>query len=65
MEQAETQLAHSGRMGGYLFSEKKKEESQLAKLTRDSTKLTIEQVHGLMSQVMKDTLFNVKKSELK
>lgn len=63
LEQAETQLSHSGRMGGYLAPEKKKEESQLAKLTKDSTKTTIEQVHGLMAQVMKDILFNINKSE--
>jgi len=65
LEQAETQLAHSGRMGGFMMSEKKKEESQLSKLTKDSTKLTIEQVHGLMSLVMKDVLFNIKKTDLK
>lgn len=35
LEQAETQLAHSGRMGGFFMPEKKKEESQLSKLTRD------------------------------
>lgn len=29
------------------------EESQLAKITRDSSKITVEQVHGLMSQVTK------------
>lgn len=28
------------------------EESQLAKITRDSAKITVEQVHGLMSQVL-------------
>jgi len=65
LEQAETQLAHSGRMGGFMVSEKKKEESQLSKLTKDSTKTTIEQVHGLMSLVMKDVLFNFKKSDAK
>jgi len=58
LEAAESQLQH-GRGGGMM--EKKKEESQLSKVTRDSTKLTIEQVHGLMSQVMKDVLFNIKK----
>ncbi|KAI8532689.1 hypothetical protein RHMOL_Rhmol11G0233000 [Rhododendron molle] len=35
-----------------------KEESQIAKITKDSAKITVEQVHGLMSQVIKDTLFN-------
>ncbi|RRT49075.1 hypothetical protein GW17_00025873 [Ensete ventricosum] len=39
------------------------EESQLAKITRDSSKITVEQVHGLMSQVtkhpvIKNILFN-------
>ncbi|GJN26192.1 hypothetical protein PR202_gb14103 [Eleusine coracana subsp. coracana] len=34
------------------------EESPLAKVTRDSSKITAEQVHGLMSQVIKDVLFN-------
>ncbi|WVZ21128.1 hypothetical protein V8G54_008450 [Vigna mungo] len=34
------------------------EESPLAKITRDSAKITVEQVHGLMSQVIKDILFN-------
>ncbi|KEH17815.1 COP9 signalosome complex subunit 5a-like protein [Medicago truncatula] len=37
---------------------KKEEESPLAKITRDSAKITVEQVHGLMSQVIKDILFN-------
>jgi hypothetical protein len=33
------------------FFSKLQEESQLAKITRDSAKITVEQVHGLMSQV--------------
>ncbi|XXG64458.1 hypothetical protein AAC387_Pa05g2409 [Persea americana] len=59
LEQAENQLSHS-RMGSFLvFPQKKKEEeSQLAKITRDSSKITVEQVHGLMSQVIKHVLFN-------
>ncbi|CAL9098036.1 unnamed protein product [Musa textilis] len=60
LEQAENQLAHT-RMGSFLLpSQRKKEpeESQLAKITRDSSKITVEQVHGLMSQVIKDILFN-------
>lgn len=60
LEQAETQLAHSGRMGGYFMPEKKKEDSQLSKLSRDSSKVAIEQVTGVMNQVLKDTLFNFK-----
>ncbi|XP_024358602.1 COP9 signalosome complex subunit 5 [Physcomitrium patens] len=60
LEQAESQLAHSGRMGGFFMpvQKKKEEESQLAKISRDSSKITVEQLHGLMSQVIKDTLFN-------
>ncbi|KAJ0984860.1 hypothetical protein J5N97_003216 [Dioscorea zingiberensis] len=60
LEQAENQLAHT-RLGSFLGpSQRKKEheESQLAKITRDSSKITVEQVHGLMSQVIKDILFN-------
>ncbi|GJN01489.1 hypothetical protein PR202_ga18759 [Eleusine coracana subsp. coracana] len=60
LEQAEGQLAHS-RFGGMIMpSQRKKEqeESPLAKVTRDSSKITAEQVHGLMSQVIKDILFN-------
>lgn len=60
LEQAESQLAHSGRIGAFFVppQRKKEEESQLAKITRDSSKITVEQVHGLMSQVIKDILFN-------
>ncbi|XP_059461605.1 COP9 signalosome complex subunit 5a-like [Corylus avellana] len=59
LEQAENQLSHS-RFGPLLAPppRKKEEESQLAKITRDSAKITVEQVHGLMSQVLKDILFN-------
>ncbi|KAJ8477951.1 hypothetical protein OPV22_021678 [Ensete ventricosum] len=60
LEQAENQLAHT-RLGSFLLpSQRKKEpeESQLAKITRDSSKITVEQVHGLMSQVIKNILFN-------
>jgi len=60
LEQAETQLAHSGRVGGYFLPEKKKEESQLTKIARDSIKTTLEQAHGMMAEVMKDILFNSK-----
>jgi len=63
IEQAETQLQHSGRMGGMFFPEKKKEESQLSKVTKDSTKTAIEQVHSLMNQVIKEYLFNFSKTE--
>jgi len=59
LEQAEGQLQHSGRIGGfYVPSDRKKEDSHLSKIARDSSKMCTEQVHGLMSQVIKDTLFN-------
>lgn len=61
------QLAESqvGRIGGYFPSgdHDKKEEGKLTKASKDSSKTTIEAIHGLMSQVIKNTLFNqVKKS---
>ncbi|KAL6530805.1 proteasome regulatory particle subunit RPN11 [Orobanche gracilis] len=56
IEQAENQLSHS--RFGIATQRKKEEESQLTKITRDSAKITVEQVHGLMSQVIKDILFN-------
>eukprot|EP00271_Cylindrocystis_brebissonii_P011503 TRINITY_DN29344_c0_g1_i1.p1 TRINITY_DN29344_c0_g1~~TRINITY_DN29344_c0_g1_i1.p1 ORF type:complete len:375 (-),score=63.42 TRINITY_DN29344_c0_g1_i1:327-1451(-) len=61
LDQAETALLHSGRVGaGFVMPplNKKSEESQLTKVAKDSAKLTVEQVHGLMSQVIKDVLFN-------
>eukprot|EP01114_Cavostelium_apophysatum_P003471 TRINITY_DN1336_c0_g1_i1.p1 TRINITY_DN1336_c0_g1~~TRINITY_DN1336_c0_g1_i1.p1 ORF type:complete len:332 (-),score=68.94 TRINITY_DN1336_c0_g1_i1:59-1054(-) len=62
LEQAETALSHSsGRMGGFFSPDKKKEESQLAKLSKDSTKVALEQVTGIMTQVMKDNLFNIQR----
>ncbi|RHZ72478.1 hypothetical protein Glove_242g30 [Diversispora epigaea] len=40
-------------------SEKKRvEESPLSKVTKDSTKITVEACHGLISQVLKNVLFN-------
>ncbi|GJZ43305.1 COP9 signalosome complex subunit 5a-like protein [Tanacetum coccineum] len=59
LEQAEGQLSHT-RFGPLMppAQRKKEEESPLAKITKDSAKITVEQVHGLMSQVIKDILFN-------
>ncbi|KAF5196159.1 Cop9 signalosome complex subunit [Thalictrum thalictroides] len=58
LEQAENQL-HT-RLGSIIMpaQRKKEEDSPLAKISRDSSKITVEQVHGLMSQVIKDVLFN-------
>mmetsp|Transcript_38624 Transcript_38624/g.62270 ORF Transcript_38624/g.62270 Transcript_38624/m.62270 type:complete len:349 (+) Transcript_38624:84-1130(+) len=59
IDQAENQLTHSNRMGGYyLASDKKQEESQVSKVCKDSTKIAIEQLQGIMTQVAKDSLFN-------
>ncbi|KAI9271468.1 JAB1/Mov34/MPN/PAD-1 ubiquitin protease-domain-containing protein [Phascolomyces articulosus] len=48
----------STRMGGYYGDRKKNDESQLGKLTKDSSKITGEAMHGLLSQVLKDIIFN-------
>ncbi|KAI4379736.1 hypothetical protein MLD38_005992 [Melastoma candidum] len=59
LEQAENQLAHSRFEPLIAPTQRKKEEDfQLVKITRDSTKITVEQVHGLISQVIKNILFN-------
>lgn len=61
LEQADTQLAHAGRASSYFLpSDKKKEESQLSKVTKDSIKVTLEQATGMMSEVTKDLIFNHK-----
>ncbi len=53
-------MAHSTRMGGYYMPpDKKQEEGPVSKLNRDSTKIAIEQVQGLMTQIAKDALFNL------
>ncbi|KAI7847185.1 JAB1/Mov34/MPN/PAD-1 ubiquitin protease-domain-containing protein [Circinella umbellata] len=50
------------RMGGYYGDRKKNDESQLGKLTKDSCKITSEAMHGLLSQVLKDLIFNQTRS---
>jgi COP9 signalosome complex subunit 5 len=59
LEQADSHLGH-GRIGAYVLSEKKREEAPLLKLTKDSSKIALEQVTGIMTQVLKDNLFNMK-----
>eukprot|EP00741_Cyanophora_paradoxa_P022163 tig00021435_g21395.t1 len=66
LEQAENQLSHGSRMGYYMPEGRKKgtsatDDSPLTKITRDASKIAVEQCHGLMSQVIKDVLFNQKK----
>lgn len=56
----ESSLSHGGARAAYFSgaSSKKKEESPLSKISKDSTKITLEQIQGLMSQVIKNSLFN-------
>ncbi|KAG2265394.1 hypothetical protein Bca52824_072473 [Brassica carinata] len=60
LDQAESQLVQSwfGGKKASLHKKKRFDELPLAKITRDSAKITVEQVHGLMSQVIKDILFS-------
>ncbi|KXJ28941.1 COP9 signalosome complex subunit 5 [Exaiptasia diaphana] len=55
LEQAESQV---GRLGSFSMDSDKKDEGKLAKTTKDSSKTAIEAVNGLMSQVIKNRLFN-------
>jgi len=58
LEKAETKLSHS-RVGSYFLTDKKKEEeSQLTKVSKDSSKATIEHLQGIITQVIKYNLFN-------
>lgn len=60
LEKAEKDVGTS-RTPGMLApsSKKKKEESELAKFTRDSSNLTVSQLNGVMNQVIKNALFNM------
>lgn len=47
--------------GGFMLGvdpHEKRTEDKLVKATKDSCKTTIEVIHGLMAQVIKDRLFN-------
>lgn len=57
LEQSEGQLGRGTYMIG-MDSNEKKSEDKLAKATKDACKNTIESIHGLMTQVIKDKLFN-------
>eukprot|EP00039_Didymoeca_costata_P019859 m.339193 g.339193 ORF g.339193 m.339193 type:complete len:346 (+) comp18702_c0_seq1:170-1207(+) len=59
LEEAERQLSASGTRSTYvLTSDKKHEESQLAKCAQDGIKTTIEVINGLSAQIIKDKVFN-------
>lgn len=57
LEQGENQVNKSG---SFMLSidPDKKDDGKLAKANKDSCKTGIEAIHGLMSQVLKDSLFN-------
>lgn len=56
LENSETAL---GRTGFFTMDpQDKKTEDKLTRVTRDASKTTIEALHGLMAQVIKDKLFN-------
>lgn len=57
LEQSENSLGRSGIMLGADPLEKKGED-KLSKATKDSCKTTIEVIHGLMTQIIKNRLFN-------
>ena len=63
LESAEGGISHFGRGGGggaYLMGGEraKKDDSQLKKIVRDSSKITREHLQGAMTQAMKKLLFN-------
>jgi COP9 signalosome complex subunit 5 len=63
VETIETEISRSSGMGHYHeggSSTKKKEESELSKLTKDTTKLGNEMIRGVITQNLKESLFNVK-----
>ncbi|KAG8040852.1 hypothetical protein G9C98_001840 [Cotesia typhae] len=57
LEQSEVALGRGGLMIG-ADSHDRRTEDKLVKATRDSCKTTIEVIHGLMAQIIKDKLFN-------
>lgn len=58
MEHAESQTPHLGRIIGGMGPTRRNEESRLMRVARDSTKVTVEQMKGIASHVIKDAIFN-------
>lgn len=58
LEQSEAAVGRSGFMLGGSDPLDKRTEDKLMKATKDSCKTTIEIIHGLMAQMIKDRLFN-------
>lgn len=62
LPQAESQLSQGVRVGRFGGDKKKGDEGPLAKICRDTSKLSAEQIKGLSSQVVKALLFKDRKS---
>jgi len=58
LEQSEASLGRGGMLIGSPDPLEKKGEDKLSKATKDSSKTTIEAIHGLMTQIVKNRLFN-------
>lgn len=58
LEQSEVALGRGGFVLGVNDMHDRRGEDKLVKATRDSCKTTIEVIHGLMAQIIKDRLFN-------
>lgn len=63
LEQSETTLGRGAFMLG-MDPHEKKGEDKLSKATKDSCKTTMEVIHGLMAQMIKDRLFNQVQAKL-
>lgn len=58
LEQSEVALGRGAFVLGVNDVHERRGEDKLVKATRDSCKTTIEVIHGLMAQIIKDRLFN-------
>ncbi|KAJ3102443.1 COP9 signalosome complex subunit 5a [Phlyctochytrium bullatum] len=58
IEQADSSLSQGGRLGTMYAEKKKGESSALTKLSKDGAKISIEANHALLSQVLKNIVFN-------
>merc|ERR1712072_1394925 len=60
LEQVEGSISHAGRLGGlFVMSERKKQNlTQLSKISQDGCKIATEQIQSMLSQTLKETLFN-------
>ena len=49
---------HAGRLGGWQLSKDGRKKGQLSKIAQDGCKVATEQLHSMLSQMVKDRLFN-------